>query len=436
RPEHTIGAYEFVTGQRARKDGKRASDGVTFMVLGVDHPYEVKSSDTPSLLPHGDIAVRFHSVGGWGAITTGKNLGAIIGDFNDFLYERDKILDEFGNPKEIIHISANPKYGSEKKGAPTSYFMVAAPERVRMNCDLRHVNVVLCCDPKAFTHTNPLDGMSEGGCLVWESEEEGEQAWERLPMWARKQIIDKKIRVFTLPGFQIARKATDRADLQLRMQGNAFLGAFFRVSPLLDEFRIDQEQFHEVVHRQYVKKFGRLGEGVVKSNMEVMTQGFELVREINVGELEAPDRSTLRGQALLPVLAADGNGHGCGSGCRSHAIPEGQDERTPLTRIKSFDDEFRAGLGYNQPSSALASVGVMAAGSGDTASKYVARRETPLYIPENCTQCMECIAVCPDTALPNCSQDLETILRTAVVNYVTDRSERDKMLRLMPEIEK
>ena len=41
-----------------------------------------------------------------------------------------------------------------------------------MNCDLRHVNVVLCCDPKAFTHTNPLDGMSEGGCLLWESEEE------------------------------------------------------------------------------------------------------------------------------------------------------------------------------------------------------------------------------------------------------------------------
>ena len=84
--------------------------------------------------------------------------------------------------------------------------MIAAPERIRVNCDLRHVNVVLCCDPKAFTHTNPLDGMAEGGCLVWESDEEGEAAWERLPLWARKQIIDKKIRVFTLPGFKIARE--------------------------------------------------------------------------------------------------------------------------------------------------------------------------------------------------------------------------------------
>src|SRR5262249_7079911 len=89
-----------------------------------------------------------------------------------------------------------------------------------------------------------------------------------------------------------------------------------------------------------------------------------------------------------------------------------------------------------QPANAYSALGVMAAGSGDTASKYVARRETPLYIPENCTQCMECIAVCPDTALPNCSQDLETVLRTAVSNYVSDASERQKMLRLMPEIEK
>jgi len=436
RPEHTIGAYEFATGTRARKDGKRASDGVSFMVLGVDHPYEVRSNDTPSLLPDKAIAVRFHSVGGWGAITTGKNLGAIIGDLNDLLYERDKVVDELGNPKEIIHVSANPKYGSEKKGAPTSYFMIAAPDRIRVNCDLRHVTVVLCCDPKAFTHCNPLDGMSEGGSLVWESEEEGEKAWERLPLWARKQIIDKNIRVFTLPGFTIARNATDRGDLQLRMQGNAFLGAFFAVSPMLQEFGITPEQFRDAVHKQYVKKFGRLGDAVVNSNMEVMTKGFELVREINVGELEAPDRSTLRGQALLPVVGGNGDGAGCGSGCRSHAIPEGQEERTPLSRVAVFDAEFRSTYGYDQPASPLAALGVMAAGSGDTASKYVARRETPLYIPENCTQCMECIAVCPDTALPNCSQDIDTILRTAISNYVADGSERQKMLALVPEIDK
>ncbi|HET7103565.1 MAG TPA: 2-oxoacid:acceptor oxidoreductase family protein, partial [Terracidiphilus sp.] len=440
RPEHIIGAYEYATAGRARKDGKTAADGTSFFVLGVDHPYSVIGEERPSLLPEGAVAVRFHSIGGWGAITTGKNLGAILGDLNDLIFERDGVRDELGNPKEVIHVSANPKYGSEKKGAPTSYFMVAAKERIRVNCDLRHVTAVLCCDPKAFTHTNPLDGIQEGGCLLWESDQEGERAWEQLPIWARRQIIEKKIRVFTLPGFDIARKATDRSDLQLRMQGNAFLGGFFAVSTLLNEFGITQEQFRDVVHKQYVKKFGKFGDAVVQSNMEVMLQGFERVKEIAVGELNAADRSSLRGDALLPVVElvpeyaeAGSCAHG---GCRSHAAPAGQPPRPPVSSVATFDSEFRANFGYNQPATPLAAMGVIAAATGDTASKYVARRETPLYIPENCTQCMECIAVCPDTALPNCSQDLSTLLSTAISYYVTSASDRSALLGKLPEIEK
>jgi len=436
RPEHIIGAYEFATANRARTDGKRASDGVSFFVLGIDHPYAVNGDETPSLLPDGAVAVRFHSIGGWGAITTGKNLGAIIGDLNDLLYERDGLKDDLGNPKEVIHVSANPKYGSEKKGAPTSYFMVAAKDRIRVNCDLRHVTVVLCCDPKAFTHCNPLDGMAEGGSFLWESDEEGEQAWERLPLWARKQIIDKNIRVFTLPGFAIAKKATDRPDLQLRMQGNAFLGGFFAVSSLLNEFGITQEQYRDVVHKQYVKKFGKLGDAVVQSNMEVMMQGFDQIKEIKIGVLSAADRSSLRGQALLPILELATAGGSCGTGCRSTPMPAGQAKRAPIDSITAFDAEFRSTFGYNQPATPLSAMGVIAAATGDTASKYVARRETPLYIPENCTQCMECISVCPDTALPNTSQDLSTLLSTAVSYYIADPADRTKMLQALPEIEK
>jgi pyruvate-ferredoxin/flavodoxin oxidoreductase len=444
RPEHIIGAYEYATAGSARQDGKTYADGANFIVLGIDHPYAVVADERPSLLPKKAVAVRFHSIGGWGAITTGKNLGAIIGDLNDLLYERDKVEDEYGNPKEIIHVSANPKYGSEKKGAPTSYFMVAAPERIRVNCDLRHVTTVLCCDPKAFTHTNPLDGIQPGGALIWESDAEGERAWENLPKWARKQIIDKNIRVYTLPGFDIARKATNRADLQLRMQGNAFLGAFFSVSPLLEEYGITPEQYRDVVYKQYVKKFGKQGDAVVKSNMEVMEQGFERVKQIEIGDLAARDHSSLRGDALLPILEAvpayaaeGGDGASCATGgCRTTPPPTGQAARAPIATIAAFDAEFRSGLGYDQPATPLSAMGIIAAATGDTASKYVARRETPLYIPENCTQCMECISVCPDTALPNTSQDLRTLLSTAVTRYISNADDRRKMLDALPEIEK
>src|SRR6185503_3995078 len=122
--------------------------------------------------------------------------------------------------------------------------------------------------------------------------------------------------------------------------------------------------------------------------------------------------------------------------CRTTLPPAGQSARPPISSLAAFDAEFRSAFGYNQPATPLSAMGVIAAATGDTASKYVARRETPLYIPENCTQCMECISVCPDTALPNCSQDLGTLLKTAVSRYVGSPAERAKMIEKLPEIEK
>lgn len=426
RPEHTLGAHEFATGQTRRKDGRGAADGETYFVLGVDHPYAVISKETPSLLPQGAIAVRFHSIGGWGMITTGKNLGELIGEFGQFLAESNPEHEADGSLKQKLFVMANPKYGSEKKGAPTNYYLTVAARPIKVNCELNHVDVVLCCDPKAFTHTNPLEGLKPGGCLVWESSESPEAAWQRIPAKHRQFVIDHQIRVFLLPGFDIARAATDKPELQLRMQGNSFLGAFFRVSPFLKEYGISEELFLKDVRKQYEKKFGRFGEQVVASNMKVMSEGFARVTEIKVGKAGDPDHSSMRNPLQAPlgehrIIATAG----CAApGCGPVPMPAEQAPRAPFQTLAKFDGEYRGGHGYHQPSGALASVGVMGAGTGATQSKYVARRETPVYIAENCTQCMECITACPDTALPNTAQDIATVLRTAVNNYVSDPAER------------
>jgi pyruvate-ferredoxin/flavodoxin oxidoreductase len=437
RPEHVLGAYEYSTGQTRRKDGKSIADNETYFTLGVDHPYSVISKDTPSLLPENSIAVRFHSIGGWGMITTGKNLGSIIGDFGRIIFEKNPRYDEGGNPIEPLFIMANPKYGSEKKGAPTNYFLTVAHEQIKVNCELNHVDVVLCCDPKAFTHTNPLEGIKKGGSLVWESSDSPETAWQRIPAHHRNFIKENNIRIYILPGFEIAKKATDRGDLQLRMQGNSFLGAFFRVSPFLKLNHISDEEFLTSVKKQYEKKFGRFGEAVVASNMLVMEQGFKRVQEIKYGEAGDADRSSMRNPPIrpltdMPLIPTAGCGSACGTGIPT---PAQQTPRYAFQTLAKFDSEFRNQKGYHQPAGALASLGVMGAGTGATQSKYVARRETPVYIAENCTQCMECITACPDTALPNTSQDVATVLKTAVNYYVTETAERHKLAAELKGIE-
>ncbi len=407
RPEHTLGAYEFAIGQ-ARAQGRQAR-GRRRVVLRARR----RSSLRGEVRRDAVAAARRRDRR---AVPLGRRLGR---DHDRQEPRRDhrrlersalrarqgrrRVRQPEGNhPRQresevrireegradlLLHGRRARAHPGELRSAPRQRRAVLRPEGVHAH--------------------QPARRHAEGGCLVWESEEEGEQAWERLPLWARQQIIDKKIRVFTLPGFEIARKATDRGDLQLRMQGNAFLGAFFAVSPLLEEFGITQEQFHEVVHKQYVKKFGRLGDAVVKSNMEVMTQGFERVQR-------DPDRRARRGRSVHACAArrcCPSSHDGSGNGQRLR-LPVASDARGPgRAHAAHADRDVRRRVPRRTTATTsrprrTPSLGIMAAGSGDTASKYVARRETPLYIAENCTQCMECIAVCPDTALPNCSQDL------------------------------
>lgn len=426
RPEGILGAYEFATGKIARQDGKKADEGTSFFYVGVNHPYNVQSAETPSLLPENAIALRMHSIGGWGMITTGKNLSEIIGELSQYVGQRDNIVDENGNPKEVYHISANPKYGSEKKGAPTNYFLVAAPERIRVNCDLQHVNAVICCDPKAFTHTNPLAGLTENGALIIESSETDSAAfWQRIPARYRQEILDKKIRIFCLDGFQVAKEATNRPDLQFRMQGNAFLGAFFKVSTFLQDNNIPDDEFLKTVEAQYNKKFGRFGAAVVDSNMKVMRDGFEKVWEVEVGAVDAPDTSSMRGESILPVTGAT----------RFDGDIKEQPAKTPISSLEKFDGEFRSDYGYNQPASPLASTGAMPAATAATTSKYVSRRSVPIFHPEKCTQCMDCITVCPDTAMPNTAQDISTVIGTAIKHYVADAAAKEALLSKVDELD-
>jgi pyruvate-ferredoxin/flavodoxin oxidoreductase len=173
----------------------------------------LRGSENPNLMPKGAIAVRMHSVGGWGAVTTGKNLAMTLFELLGW------------------DIKANPKYGSEKKGQPTTYYLSAAPEPIRVNCEYTHVDVVLSPDPQVFLHTNAVAGLSKGGVFIIQSNlPDAAALWATFPMHIQKYIVDNDIHVFYLDAFSIAREESSNPDLQLRMQGNAFQGAFFHAS--------------------------------------------------------------------------------------------------------------------------------------------------------------------------------------------------------------
>ncbi|MCA9265276.1 MAG: 2-oxoacid:acceptor oxidoreductase family protein, partial [Planctomycetales bacterium] len=126
-------------------------DAGTFFVVGIDHQLALKTTEDPDLRPSGAFSMRGHSVGGFGSVTTNKVIATIGGEV-------------FGKD-----VQAYPKYGSEKKGLPTTYYLTVADSHIYSHSELEYVNLVVLNDTNAVFSGNPLVGLINGGAIFMQS---------------------------------------------------------------------------------------------------------------------------------------------------------------------------------------------------------------------------------------------------------------------------
>ncbi|MDH3751422.1 MAG: 2-oxoacid:acceptor oxidoreductase family protein, partial [Gammaproteobacteria bacterium] len=346
----------------------------------------VHGSENPNLMPDGSITVRLHSIGGWGAITTGKNLAMTLYDLLGF------------------NIKANPKYGSEKKGQPTTFYLSAAPEPIKVNCEYFYVDVVLSPDPNVFNHTNALAGLKEGGIFIIQSDlGEADKVWESIPIAFQQIIVEKNVRMFFLDAFRIARDEATDADLQLRMQGVAFQGAFFACSPVLEQKGLDDATLLEAIRDQLQYKFGDKGARVVEDNMRVVKRGFDEVHEITEKPftLKNGGTSAIPPEPAVPIMGK--------------RLPQSEAPATDVHRFWEQTGNFYArGMGSDNLTDPFIGLGVMPAVTSLFRDMTGIRFEHPEFIAENCTACGDCYTVCPDTAIPGLVNEVGQVLDTVV----------------------
>ncbi|MCX7854146.1 MAG: 2-oxoacid:acceptor oxidoreductase family protein, partial [Caldilineales bacterium] len=230
----------------------------------------------PDVRPKGAFSMRGHSVGGYGSVTTNKVIATIVGDLFD------------------LYVQAYPKYGSEKKGLPTTYYLTAAEEPIRTHCELNFVEFVPLNDVNAFNLGNPLMGLQPGGTVFLQSRHEDPQkVWENIPEYARRIIRRKGIRVLYLDAAAIAREVASEPDLQVRMQGIVLLGVFLRATPFLQARNLTEEQLMAGVEKSLRKYFGKRGEQVIQDNLTAVRRGYTEVREIPRAIIEAEEPVTI-----------------------------------------------------------------------------------------------------------------------------------------------
>ena len=358
------------------------------------------SAGNVNLLPEGSTSIRIHSIGGWGAITMGKNLALTASELLG------------------LHVKANPKYGSEKKGQPTTFYATVAQEAIRLNCELTHVDVVLSPDPNSFRHSDPLSGLAEGGVFIIQSELEGEKWWTTLPVSLQRNIRQRHISVHLLDGFKIASEEASDADLRYRMQGAAFMGAFFHVTPLMKQSGLDEDRVLEGIRTQLEKKFGHLGERVVNDNLRVIQRGFDEVRTLDVESMPVAGEEVGTLPVIPDVLNRENVEPGIGH--------PGRFWEQVCHLYRTGDD------GIADPFAAISAIPAVTSAIRDMTDM---RFEVPELIADKCTGCSQCWVQCPDTAIPGRVNTVEELLESSM-RAVADQQSFDRFRQIVKHLGK
>jgi pyruvate-ferredoxin/flavodoxin oxidoreductase len=238
-------------------------DGQDFFSVGIKHRTALDVREDPDLRPTGAFSMRGHSVGGFGSVTTNKVIATIGGEV-------------FGKD-----VQAYPKYGSEKKGLPTTYYLTVADSHIYLHSELECVDLVVLNDTNAMFSGNPLVGMSDGGAIFMQSHYSNPtDVWARIPTHHKETIRDKRLRVYYADMVTIAREVASEADLQMRMQGIVLLGAFLKLTPYTKTSNMADEAVYAGVEKALRKYFGKRGEQVVQDNLTCVKRGFSEMQEI------------------------------------------------------------------------------------------------------------------------------------------------------------
>jgi pyruvate-ferredoxin/flavodoxin oxidoreductase len=336
------------------------------------------------LLPAEALRIRFHSVGGYGTVATGKLL-------TDMLAGMLK-----------MHSKSAPKYGSEKSGAATNFYITLSPEPVLFtNASLEEVEVVISPDHKVFHHERPLRGLVNGGTFIMQSAETPLEVWRSLPAAARQELTDKQIRFLVIDAFAVAKTHAPTASLETRMMGIAFIGAMIGH---VDRLNLGEpSQIQDQVREELVKKFGSQGDAVVNANLDVIIEaiGATKVVDYTAEEFATSDET---GGAKIPVLSGA-------------LVPSTGSTPTGMYDPAYFDDmlgrPFREGWAGQAP--ILPGTGLFIPnGTGAAKNKGLFRREVPVVDLTKCTACLECALACPDSAIPSQAHEISDLLGRAI----------------------
>lgn len=340
-----LSSKEFTPSMvKACYDNMKESKPKSFFVVGINDDLTHSSLKyDPDFSVESDKVTRalFYGLGSDGTVSANKSSIKIIGENTPF-YSQGYFV-----------------YDSKKAGTVTVSHVRFGPDPIRSSYLVSKANFVGCHQTVFLEKYDMLQYLVPGGTFLINTPYTGEAAWNSFPKDVQETIIKKKLKVYSIDAYKVAKETGMGAHINTIMQT-----CFFAVSGVLPK---DQaiNAIKESTKKTYLKK----GEEVVKKNIAAIDQTLA-----NMHELKIPSSATSKKMMPPPV---------------SKDAPE---------YVRKVLGEIIAGRGDQLPVSAFAPDGSFPTATAQWDKRNIAL-EIPVWDTGLCIQCGKCASVCPHASI-------------------------------------
>lgn len=332
-PAMALGVYEELAQEKPRHG---FTVGVEDDVTGLSLSYpEVDFEDPES------VRAVFFALGSDGTVSANKNTIKIIGEETP-LYAQGYFV-----------------YDSKKSGSRTVSHLRFGPRLLEKPYLIRKANFVAIHHWSFLERVPMLEVAEEGATLLLNAPYPKEEVWDRLPRPVQEAILKKKLKVYVINAYELARQVGLPGRINTLMQA-----AFFKLSGVLPE-----EEAKARIKRGIEKSYGKRSRSVLEKNFRAVDLGFERVEPLPI-----PGRVT-SSQDLLPPMVGE-------------APPFVQEVLGPIA----------LGLGDRLPVSAFPPDGTFPTGTARYEKRGIAEY-VPTWDETVCVQCGKCVLVCPHSVM-------------------------------------
>lgn len=283
----------------------------------------------------------FYGLGSDGTVGANKNTIKIIGEETD----------NFAQGYFV--------YDSKKAGAVTISHLRFGPHAIRSAYLVGRANFVGVHQWEFFDRMDVLDVAAPGAVLLVNSVHGPEGVWTALPREAQETIVGRKLKIFTIDAYRVARETGMGGRINTIMQT-----CFFAVSGVLP-----REEAIAQIKKAIEKTYARKGPEVVKKNFAAVDATLAALHEVAVPSAADSSRS------------------------RPPIVPE--DAPDMVRRVTAM---MLAGQGDLLPVSAFPVDGSWPTGTTRWEKRNLAQ-EIPVWDTTLCIQCNKCVLVCPHAAI-------------------------------------